>query len=109
MLSYEWRELETVCQRISDLRDRYTHARRSKNHGLIEGLKRDLALARRQREHLVYHISAHLGAATERHHPPHPAPDQAPRYVTTRAGAIPGAIPGAILDTVDDEGPVPPL
>src|SRR5438270_13410939 len=70
MLSYEWRELEAVCQRISELRDRYAHARRSQNHGLVEGVKQDLARARRHRERLVQQISDRLGtAAIERHHP----------------------------------------
>ena len=99
MLSYEWRELETVCQRISELRDRYTHARRSQNQGLLEGLKRDLALARRQREHLVEHISAHLSIAASEHR--HPPVEHRQGAVTIRAGAI--------VEPVDDAGFVPPL
>src|SRR5690348_12042651 len=99
MLSYEWRELETVCQRISDLRDRFTHALKSRNQGLIEGLKKDLALAKRQREHLVHHISAHLGiAAAERRHP---TPSEQPGTVTMRAGAV--------TEIEKDKAPVPPL
>jgi hypothetical protein len=63
MLSHEWRELEVLCERISDLRHRYVAAQRTKNVGLIEGLKDDIARARRQREFLVQYISARLGAA----------------------------------------------
>ena len=63
MLSHEWRELEVLCQRISDLRHRYVAAQRTKNVGLIEGLKDDIAKARRQREFLVQYISARLGSA----------------------------------------------
>jgi hypothetical protein len=63
MLSYEWRELEALCNRISDLRQRLASAHRTKNTGLIQGLQDDLALARRQRELLVHHISARLGSA----------------------------------------------
>ncbi|HLY45516.1 MAG TPA: hypothetical protein VKQ73_08045 [Stellaceae bacterium] len=63
MLASEWRELESLCERISGLRHRYVAAQRSKNAGLVEGLKSQLAQAKRQREDLVQHISAHLGAA----------------------------------------------
>lgn len=63
MLASEWRELEELCERISTLRHRYTAAQRSKNTGLVEGLKQQIALARRQREQLVHHISASLGPA----------------------------------------------
>ena len=67
MLSHEWRELEVLCQRISDLRHRYVAAQRTKNVGLIEGLKDDIAKARRQREFLVQYISARLGSAAADH------------------------------------------
>ena len=74
MLSHEWRELEDVCKDIADLRERYAHARRSQNAGLLEGLKNQLALARRKRESLVQHISARLGsAATQPRDPSQPA------------------------------------
>ena len=62
MLTHEWRELEVLCERISDLRHRYVSAQRTKNVGLIEGLKDDIAKARRQREFLVQYISARLGS-----------------------------------------------
>lgn len=67
MLSHEWRELEVLCERISDLRHRYAAAQRTKNVGLLEGLRADIALARRQRELLVQHISARLGSAAADH------------------------------------------
>lgn len=63
MLAFEWQELEALCDRISGLRHRYAAAQRSNNAGLIEGLREEIALARRQREQLVRHISARLGAA----------------------------------------------
>jgi hypothetical protein len=63
MLSHEWRELEVLCERISDLRHRYTSALKTNNAGLVEGLKADLARARRMREQVVHHISARLGSA----------------------------------------------
>src|SRR5262245_46551217 len=62
MLSHEWRELEVLCERISGLRHRYAHAQRSKNVGLLDGLKNDIATVKRQREQLVQHISARLGS-----------------------------------------------
>src|SRR5579862_2706143 len=64
MLAHEWRELEVLCERVSDLRHRYAAAQRTKNVGLLEGLKDDLVRARRQREMLVHHISACLSSAT---------------------------------------------
>jgi hypothetical protein len=70
MLASEWRELEALCDRISDLRHRYAAAQRSKNVGLLEGLKDDLGNARRNRERLVQHISACLSSAvSERRYP----------------------------------------
>lgn len=83
MLAYEWRELETLCERVSDLRDRFSAARRSRNVGLVEGLKEEIAQAKRQREQLVHHISARLSsAAAEGQHPSnaaahHARPDDA--------------------------------
>ena|SRR5579863_6141510 len=62
MLAHEWRELEVLCEQVSDLRHRYTAALRTKNVGLLEGLKDDLVRARRQREMLVHHISASLSS-----------------------------------------------
>ena len=64
MLSHEWRELEVLCERISDLRHRYAFAQRTKNVGLVDGLKNDIATAKRQRERLVQHISARLSSVT---------------------------------------------
>jgi hypothetical protein len=77
MLSHEWRELEVLSQRISDLRHRYTAALKTNNAGLVEGLKADLARARRMREHIVHHISARLGwaaAADDATDPDAPSP-----------------------------------
>jgi hypothetical protein len=64
MLEYEWRELERLCERLADLRHREAYAQRSKNVGLLEGLKQDIDRASRQREQLVKHISARLGAVS---------------------------------------------
>lgn len=76
MLAHEWRELEVLCERISDLRYRYAAAQRTKNAGLVEGLKDDLARARRQRELLVQHISAHLGSTAANRDPLHQPPGE---------------------------------
>lgn len=82
MLEYEWRELERLCERLADLRHREAFAQRSKNVGLLEGLKQDITRASRQREQLVRYISARLGTvsaettagpdAAERSPPPTP-------------------------------------
>ena len=63
MLASEWRELEALCNRISSLRHRFTAAQRSKNTGLVDGLQLQIAHVKGQRERLVQHISARLGAA----------------------------------------------
>ena len=60
MLTHEWRELELLCERISDLRHRYTAAMRTRNVGLLEAIRDDIARETRQRELLVHHISARL-------------------------------------------------
>ena len=74
MLSFEWRELEVLCDRLSDLRHRYAAAHRAKHGGLVDGLKTEIVKLRRQREQLVQHIAARLGAvAGERRYPPETA------------------------------------
>ena len=73
MLSHEWRELELLCDRISDLRHRYAAAMRTSNAGLIEGIKIDLARTKRLRDLVIHHISARLGtAAADPARGPHP-------------------------------------
>lgn len=62
MLSYEWRELENLCERAMDLRERHIRAVRSKHMGLVNALEEELAVVQRQRELLVQHISARLGS-----------------------------------------------
>jgi hypothetical protein len=82
MLEYEWRELERLCERLADLRHREAYAQRSKNVGLLEGLKQDITRASRQREQLVRYISARLGAVSAE---PASAPDSAGRSTTARS------------------------
>ena len=50
MLSFEWRELEVLCDRIHDLRHRYASAHHAKHAGLVDGLRVEIAKVRRQRE-----------------------------------------------------------
>ena len=64
MLSHEWHELETLCNRISTLRHRLVAAQRSNNAGFVESLKIEIVRGKRQREALVQHISARLGLVT---------------------------------------------
>jgi hypothetical protein len=84
MLTHEWRELEVLCERISDLRHRHVAAQRTKNVGLIEGLKDDIAKARRHREFLVQYISARLSATAADDEQP------GPRQDAVREGATSG-------------------
>ena len=64
MLEYEWRELERLCERLADLRHREAYAQRTKNTGLLEGLRQDIDRASRQREQVVKHISARLSTVS---------------------------------------------
>ena len=62
MLAHEWLELEALCERIGRLRERLAAARNTGNTGLVEGLSSEMALATRQRQKLVRHISTRLGS-----------------------------------------------
>jgi hypothetical protein len=74
MLSFEWRELEVLCDRLGELRHRQAAAHRAKHGGLADGLKAEITKLRRQREQLVQHIATRLGAAAgERRYPPETA------------------------------------
>ena len=74
MLSFEWRELEVLCDRLGELRHRHAAAHRAKHGGLVDGLKAEITKLRRQREQLVQHIAARIGAAAgERRYPPETA------------------------------------
>jgi hypothetical protein len=63
MLAHEWLELEALCERIADLRERLAAARKTGNAGLAEGLGAEMDQATRQRQFLVRYISTRLGAA----------------------------------------------
>jgi hypothetical protein len=63
MLAHEWRELETLCDRIGTLRERLTAAHKTGNTGLMEGLNAEMDWAMRQRDLLVRHISTRLRVA----------------------------------------------
>jgi hypothetical protein len=79
MLSSEWRELEVLCDRLSELRHRSAAAHRSKHAGLIDGIKAEIGKLRRQREQLVRHIAVRLGAAAGgRSHPSDTAEQRLP-------------------------------
>ena len=63
MLAHEWLELESLCERIGQLRERLAAARRTGNTGLAEGLGAEMERVARQRLVLVRYISTRLGAA----------------------------------------------
>jgi hypothetical protein len=68
MLSYEWRELEALCHKITDLRERRGDSRKSRNTGLTASIDEEIAKAQRQRELLVHHISSRLGTVAAAGH-----------------------------------------
>ena len=67
MLAHEWRELEILRERIAELRERLTAARKTSNTGLIEGLDAELVRIIRQRDRLARHIATRLGSAAADH------------------------------------------
>jgi len=92
MLSFEWRELEVLCDRLSELRHRQAAAHRAKHGGLADGLKADIVKLRRQREQLVRHIAARLGAAAGgRGYPPETADRRSPGWPDTHPSQETGA------------------
>ena len=64
MLAHEWRELERLCERMSDLRDRLCAAEKTGNTGLVEGLNLEMDRVARLRDRLVRYISTRLGSAS---------------------------------------------
>ena len=87
MLAHEWRELEVLCERIGELRERLVAACKIGNTGLIDGLNLEIYRTTRQRELLVRHISTRLGSiADDRRHGAGPA-----------AGRDPGAGEGSVI------------
>lgn len=104
MLEYEWRELERLCERLADLRHREAFAQRSKNVGLLEGLKQDITRASRQREQLVHYISARLGSVSAEKAG---APDAAERSAPTRQpSAARSSAPAAGDDNSNGDGEI---
>ena len=67
MLSFEWRELEALLERLHLLHDRHAAAQRSHHTGHADGLKKEIARLRRQRDLLVQHISARFGSVVGEH------------------------------------------
>jgi hypothetical protein len=90
MLAHEWRELEVLCARIDELRERLDAAHKTGNTGLIEGLDADIDRIIRQRNQLVRHISTRLGStAADRLRASRPAARDASRGRVGGPVAIP--------------------
>lgn len=62
MLAQDWRELETLSERMTEIRERYSAARRCNNVGLLHTLANQMEAVSRQREHLIRQISRELGS-----------------------------------------------
>ncbi len=74
MGSSDWFELETLSDEIAHSRSRLAAARKTKNHGLVKLLQREIAEAEQRRARLVGHITTQLGSADTVRHSPQPAP-----------------------------------
>jgi hypothetical protein len=68
MQSSGWFELETVSNEIDHSRARLEAARKTKNHGLVKLLQREIADAEKVRARLVGHITTQLGSADAARH-----------------------------------------
>ena len=62
MLAHEWRELERLCERLSDLSVRLSAAEKTGNTGLVEGLNLEMDRVARMRDRLARYISTRLGS-----------------------------------------------
>src|SRR5712692_2862661 len=74
MGSSEWFELETLNTEIAHSRARLETARKTKNHGHVKVLQREIAEAEKVRAQLLGHITTRLGSAGPAQHSPRQAP-----------------------------------
>jgi hypothetical protein len=61
MSKFEWMELETLSSEIAHSQSRLDAARRTKNHGLVNLLQREVAEARERRARVLADITKGLG------------------------------------------------
>jgi hypothetical protein len=74
MGSSEWFELETLNTEIAHSRARLEAARKTKNHGYVKVLQREIAEAEKVRAQLLGHITTRLGSAGAAQHSARQAP-----------------------------------
>jgi hypothetical protein len=72
--SSDWFELETLNTEIAHSRARLEAARKTKNHGYVKVLQREIAEAEKVRAQLLGHITTQLGSAGTARHSAQPAP-----------------------------------
>ena len=73
MGSSDWFELETLNTEIAHSRARLEAARKTKNHGHVKVLQREIAEAEKVRAQLLGHITTQLGSADAARHSSQPA------------------------------------
>jgi hypothetical protein len=76
MSKFEWMELETLSSEIAHSQSRLDAARRTKNHGLVNLLQREIAEATERRARVLADITKALGVAGHARSASSPVPVQ---------------------------------
>jgi hypothetical protein len=85
MGSSEWFELETLNTEIAHSRARLEAARKTKNHGHVKVLQREIAEAEKVRAQLLGHITTQLGSADRAGHSVQPAASELQAHIAEKA------------------------
>jgi hypothetical protein len=85
MGSPEWFELETLNTEIAHSRARLEAARKTKNHGYVKVLQREIAEAEKVRAQLLGHITTQLGSADTARHPAPATPRELQAHTAANA------------------------
>jgi hypothetical protein len=113
MGSSEWFELETLNTEIAHSRARLEAARKTKNHGYVKVLQREIAEAEKVRAQLLGHITTQLGSAGTARHSAHAVPWELHAHTaetaqTEEASAEPQSTEPIALVAEADVAPPPP-
>jgi hypothetical protein len=85
MGSSDWFELETLNTEIAHSRTRLEAARKTKNHGYVKVLQREIAEAEKVRAQLLGNITTQLGSADSARHSVQPAASELQAHIAEKA------------------------
>jgi hypothetical protein len=103
MAAFEWMELQTLTNDISDARSRLAEARSAKDQRRVRALEQEIAAAERRRARLLAFLTDHLADTTQ------PAPPQNSNEDAPSAAAdydAPVAVDAEAPVAADEEAPV---